>query len=87
MGKATFETPDDQDIEVDSDAVVRLAPGKEDGTTIVELDDEGELVVIGTALEVAAELGLNPLEYIEAEDDDESIEDLVEGDPDEEEED
>ena len=62
MGKATFETPDDQDIEVDSDAVVRLAPGKDDGTTIVELDYEGELVVIGTALEVAAELGLNPLE-------------------------
>ncbi|WP_298196019.1 hypothetical protein [Novosphingobium sp.] len=80
MGKATFETPAGQDIEVDSDEVVRLAPGKDDGTSIVELDDEGELVVIGTALEVAAELGLNPLECIDAEDDDESIEDLVDDD-------
>ncbi|MBC2651940.1 hypothetical protein [Novosphingobium aerophilum] len=80
MGKATFETPDEQDIEVDSDEVVRLAPGREEGTTIIELDTDGELVVIGTALEVAAELGLNPLEYIDAEDDDESIEDLVDDD-------
>ena len=85
MGKTMFETPDDRDIEVDSDEVVRLAPGKEDGTTIIELDSEGEVVVIGTELEVAAELGLNPLEYIDAEDDDESSENLVDEDDDEDE--
>lgn len=80
MGKAMFETPDDEDVEVDSDEVVRLSPGKEEGTTVIELESEQEVVVIGTRLEVAADLGLNPLEYIDAEDDDESIEDLVEDD-------
>lgn len=80
MGKAMFETPDDEDVEVDSDEVVRLSPGKEEGTTVIELESEQEVVVIGTGLEVAADLGLNPLEYIDAEDDDESIEDLVEDD-------
>lgn len=78
MGKAVFETPDDDDVEVDSDEVVRLAPGREEGTTIIELENDEEVVVIGTELEVAAELGLNPLEYIDAEDDDESMEDFVE---------
>lgn len=82
MGKAMFETPDDEDVEVDSDEVVRLSPGKEEGTTVIELESEQEVVVIGTGLEVAADLGLNPLEYIDAEDDDESIEDFVEDDGD-----
>ncbi len=82
MGKAMFETPDDEDVEVDSDEVVRLSPGKEEGTTVIELESEQEVVVIGTGLEVAADLGLNPLEYIDAEDDDESIEDFVEDDDD-----
>lgn len=77
MGKATFETPDGDDIEVDSDDVVHLGQGKEEETTLIELEDGSEITVVATELEVAAELGLNPLEYIDPEDDDESIEELV----------
>lgn len=77
MGKATFETPDGEDVEIDSDDVVHLGQGKEDETTLIELEDGSEVTVVATELEVAAELGLNPLEYIDPEDDDESIEELV----------
>ena len=78
MVQATFETPDGEDIEVDSDDVVRIKPGSEPDTTLIELDDGDEVVVVATELEVAAELELNPLEVIDPEDDDESIEALVE---------
>ncbi|HET9628187.1 MAG TPA: hypothetical protein VFP14_01760 [Novosphingobium sp.] len=80
MGKATFETPDGDDIEVNSDDVVHLGQGKEEETTLIELEDGSEITVVATELEVAAELGLNPLEYIDPEDDDESIEELVDED-------
>lgn len=82
MPKATFETPDGDDVEVDSDDVVHLSPGEEEETTAIELSDGEQVIVVATELEVAADLGLNPLEYIDAEDDDESIEGLVD-DPDE----
>lgn len=77
MSYATFETPDGEDVKIASEDVVRLGPGSEPETTTIELDDGEEVVVIATELEVAASLGLNPLEYIDAEDDDESIESLV----------
>jgi len=77
MGKATFETPDGDEIEIDSDDVVHLSHGKEEETTLIELEDGSEVTVVATELEVAAELRLNPLEYTDPEDDDESIEDLV----------
>ena len=80
MGKATFETPDGEDVEIDSDDVVHLGQGKEEETTLIELEDGNEVTVVATELEVAAELGLNPLEYIDPDDDDESIEDLVDED-------
>jgi len=80
MGKATFETPDGEDVEIDSDDVVHLGQGKEEETTLIELEDGNEVTVVATELEVAAELGLNPLEYIDPEDDDESIEELVDED-------
>lgn len=80
MGKATFETPDGEDVEIDSDDVVHLGQGKEEETTLIELEDGSEVTVVATELEVAAELGLNPLEYIDPEDDDESIEELVDED-------
>lgn len=83
MGKATFETPDGEDVEIDSDEVVHLGQGKEEETTLIELEDGTEVTVVATELEVAAELGLNPLEYIDPEDDDESIEGLVDEDEDE----
>jgi hypothetical protein len=78
MPKATFETPDGDDIEIDSDDFVHMQPGVEPETTVIELVDGDEVTVVATELEVAAELGLNPLEYIDPEDDDESIEALVE---------
>jgi len=87
MGKATFETLDGDDVEVDSDEVVHLAEGEEEETTVIELEDGSEVMVIATELEVAAALGLNPLEYIDPEDDDESIEELVDEDDDEDDED
>ncbi|MXP40515.1 hypothetical protein GRI75_02495 [Altererythrobacter soli] len=76
MVRVNFDTPDGDDIDIDSEEVVRLTLGEEEGTTVIELED-GEVVVAATQLEVAAELGLNPLDYIDAEDDDESIEGLV----------
>jgi hypothetical protein len=78
MPIATFETPEGEDVEVDSYDVLRIKPGPEPETTVIELDDGDELVVVATELEVAAELELNPLEVIEPEDDDESIEALIE---------
>jgi hypothetical protein len=77
MPRVSFETPDGEDIDIDSDEVVRLGAGEEPGTTVLELEDGEEVVVVATQLEVAAELGLNPLEYVEPEEDDESLEDLV----------
>ncbi|QDM39650.1 MULTISPECIES: hypothetical protein [Bacteria] len=78
MPTASFETPDADDVDIDSDEVVQLTPGEEEGTTVIELEDGSEVIVVATQLEVAAELGLNPLEYVSPEDDDESLEDLVE---------
>ena len=77
MPTASFETPDADDVDIDSDEVVQLTPGEEEGTTVIELEDGSEVIVVATQLEVAAELGLNPLEYVSPEDD-ESLEDLVE---------
>lgn len=78
MPTASFETPDADDVDIDSDEVVQLTLGEEEGTTVIELEDGSEVIVVATQLEVAAELGLNPLEYVSPEDDDESLEDLVE---------
>ncbi|MFC3215773.1 MULTISPECIES: hypothetical protein [Novosphingobium] len=82
MPRATFETPDGEDVVIDPEDVVHLSAGEEPETTVIELEDGEEVVVVATELEVAADLGLNPLEYIDAEDDDESIESLVEDDDD-----
>jgi len=82
MVRASFETPDGEDIEIDSEEVVHLSPGEEDGTTVIELEEGDEILVAATQIEVAAELGLNPLDYVDPEDDDESIEDIVDEDED-----
>lgn len=78
MPKATFENVDGDDVEIDSDDVVHLAAGEEPEVTVIELENGDQIEVVATELEVAAELGLNPLEYVDAEDDDESIEGMVE---------
>jgi hypothetical protein len=75
MARASFETPDGDDIEIDPDDVVQMGAGEEPGTTVIELEDGSEVVVVATPLEVAAELGLDPLDY--AEEDDESLDDRV----------
>ena len=77
MARASFETPDGEDVDIDSDEVVHVARGEEEGTTAIELEDGSEVVVVATQLEVAAELELNPLDYVDPEDDDESLEDIV----------
>lgn len=84
MARATFETPEGDEIEIDSDDVVELAAGDEEGTTVIELEDGEEVTVVATQLEVAAELGLNPLDYVEPEEDDEALEDLVDEEADDE---
>ncbi|TCU53759.1 hypothetical protein EDF58_1109 [Novosphingobium sp. PhB57] len=78
MPKATFENVDGDDVEIDSDDVVHLAAGEEPEVTIIELENGDQIEVVATEVEVAAELGLNPLEYVDVEDDDESIEGMVE---------
>ena len=50
---------------------------------VIELEDGSEVVVVATQLEAAAELGLNPLDYVDPEDDDESLDELVEEEEDE----
>jgi len=77
MTTATFETPDGDDIKIDGDEVVQLTVGQEDETTVIELDNGDEVTVVATQLEVAAALGLNPLEFVDQDDDDESLERLV----------
>lgn len=77
MARASFETPDGEEIDIDSDDVVHLSAGAEEGTTVIELEDGDEVVVVATQLEVAAEFGLNPLDYIDPDDDDESLEEFV----------
>ena len=75
--RANFDTPDGEDVDIDSEDVVHLSAGEEEGTTIIELEDGEESVVAATQLEVAAELGLNPLDYVDPDEDDESLEDLI----------
>ena len=77
MVRANFDTPDGEDIDIESEDVVKLTPGEEEGTTVIELEDGDEVVVAAMQLEVAAELGLDPLEYVDVEEDDESLEVLV----------
>jgi hypothetical protein len=57
MPRASFETTDEEDIEIDSEDVVQLGLGDEEGTTLIELEDGTEVIVVATQLEVAAELG------------------------------
>lgn len=78
MAKATFETLEGEEIEIDSGDVVHLAEGKEDETTVIELEDGSEVIVVATELEVIGSLSLNPLEFIDADE-----EDLLDDDDDE----
>jgi hypothetical protein len=80
MPIAKFETPDGDEIEVDPADVVNISEGREDETTIIELDDGDEVVVVATRLEVAAELGLDPLDFVDPDEDDEPAEEYDDDD-------
>jgi len=80
MPIAKFETPDGDEIEVDPADVVNISEGREDETTIIELDDGDEVVVVATRLEVAAELGLDPLDFVDPDEDDEPTEEYDDDD-------
>lgn len=80
MPIAKFETPDGDEIEVDPADVVNISEGREDETTIIELDDGDEVVVVATRLEVAAELGLDPLDFMDPDEDDEPAEEYDDDD-------
>jgi hypothetical protein len=77
MAKANFDTIEGDDIDIDADDVVSMSRGEEEGTCVIELEDGTEVTVAATQIEVAGELGRNPLDYVDPEDDDESLEDLV----------
>jgi hypothetical protein len=78
MAEASFDTPDGDDVTIDPESVSQLRAGEEEGTAVIELDDGSEVVVVATLLEVAAELGLDPLDYISS-DDDVSLTELIAG--------
>jgi hypothetical protein len=78
MAEASFDTPDGDDVTIDPENVSQLRAGEEEGTAVIELDDGSEVVVVATLLEVAAELGLDPLDYISS-DDDVSLTELIAG--------
>jgi hypothetical protein len=69
MAKAMFETPEGDDVEVDSDEVSSVRRGDEEETVVIELDDGTELIVVASAREVAADLGLDPSDLRDPEDD------------------
>lgn len=75
MPSATFETLEGDEIEVDPAEVVGIAEGTEDDTTIIELDDGQEITVVAAPVEVVAELGLDPLEFLDLDQDEASDED------------
>lgn len=68
MPKSIFETPEGEDIEIDSEDVVGIRPGEDEDTTVIELDDDEEVIVVATKLEAIAALRLDPLEHVELDD-------------------
>ncbi|KQM21026.1 hypothetical protein [Novosphingobium sp. Leaf2] len=72
----TFETPDGEEVEIDPADVVDISTGTEPDSTTIELEDGDEIVVASTKIEVVAELGLNPLDYIDPEDEDDAMKHL-----------
>lgn len=82
MPIAKFETPEGDEVEVDPADVVNISEGAEDETTTIELDSGEEITVVATRLEAAAELGLDPLDFVDADDDDALAEAYDDGDAD-----
>lgn len=77
MKKIEFKTVDGETISIDPATVTAMAPGINEASTRLTTEDD-DVVVLGSELEVAAKLQINPLDYIKEGDDDESIEELIE---------
>ncbi|TCM14405.1 hypothetical protein EDF56_11350 [Novosphingobium sp. PhB165] len=67
MAKFMFETPDGDEVMVNSMQVVALVEGRDDQVTIIELEDGEEVSVLATRQEVVAHLDLDPLEFLSGE--------------------
>jgi len=83
MPKYTFETPEGDEIAVDSVDVVDLSDGRDDQVTILEMEDGDEIAVLATRQEVVTYLDLDPLQFLSGEYfEDEMPEDFDEDEPD-----
>lgn len=82
MPKSIFETPEGEDIEIDSEDVVGIRPGEDENTTVIELDEDEEIVVVATKLETIAALELDPLEHVELDDESDDADEADQGDDD-----
>ncbi len=67
MPKYMFETPDGDEVEINSVEVVDLAEGRDDQVTIIEMEDGGEVSVLATRREVVTHLDLDPLQFLSGE--------------------
>ncbi|WP_395396340.1 hypothetical protein WBP07_20795 (plasmid) [Novosphingobium sp. BL-8A] len=67
MPKYTFETPDGEEVEINSINVVDLVEGRDDQVTVLELQDGNEIAVLATREEVVSYLDLDPLQYLSGE--------------------
>ncbi|WP_395336974.1 hypothetical protein WBP06_21130 [Novosphingobium sp. BL-8H] len=83
MPKYTFETPEGEEIAVNSVDVVDLSEGRDDQVTILEMEDGDEIAVLATRQEVVTYLDLDPLQFLSGEYfEDEMSEDFDRDEPD-----
>lgn len=61
------------DIDINSEEVIHLSLGQDEDTALIETKDGSKIVVIATHLEVAAELGLNPIDFVDPEGNNETL--------------
>lgn len=67
MPKFLFETPDGDEVLVNSVEVVDLGEGRDDQVTVIELEDGEEISVLATRREVVTHLDLDPLQFLSGE--------------------
>ncbi|TCM20578.1 hypothetical protein EDF56_102239 [Novosphingobium sp. PhB165] len=67
MPKFTFETPDGDEVQVNSVDVVDLTEGRDDQITVIEMEDGDEITVVATRQEVVTHLDLDPLKFLSGE--------------------
>ncbi|WP_395337123.1 hypothetical protein WBP06_21560 [Novosphingobium sp. BL-8H] len=67
MPKFMFETPDGDEVLVNSTDVVDLVEGRDDQVTVIELEDGEEISVLATRREVVIHLDLDPVQFLSGE--------------------